>query len=93
MGDRALGSARPAMASSVALVMMDTRVPDTLIALASAPTISLKYNVSTLQFTYYLNLRCARTRRNIVGLRPQRQPPQPPAATVTVTAIATATAS
>ena len=62
------------MASGVALVMMDTRVPDTLIALASAPTISLKYNVSTLQFTYYLNLRCARTRRNIVGLRPQRQP-------------------
>ena len=50
-----------AMASGVALVMMDTRVPDTLIALASAPTISLKYNVSTLQFTYYLNLRCART--------------------------------
>ena len=49
------------MASGVALVMMDTRVPDTLIALASAPTISLKYNVSTLQFTYYLNLRCART--------------------------------
>ena len=65
------------MASGVALVMMDTRVPDTLIALASAPTISLKYNVSTLQFTYYLNLRCARTGRNtcIVGLRQQRQPP------------------
>ena len=75
MSDRALGCARPAMASGVALVMMDTRVPDTLIALASAPTISLKYNVSTLQFTYYLNLRCARTRRNIVGLRQQRQPP------------------
>lgn len=49
------------MASGVALVMMDTRVPDTLIALASAPTISLKYNVSTLQLTYYLNLRYART--------------------------------
>ena len=74
------------MASGVALVMMDTRVPDTLIALASAPTISLKYNVSTLQFTYYLNLRCARTRRNIVGLRPQRQLPQPPATTATATA-------
>jgi hypothetical protein len=63
------------MASGVALVMMDTRVPDTLIALASAPTISLKHNVSTLQFTYYLNLRCARTRRNIVGMREQCQPP------------------
>ena len=86
MSDRAPDSARPAMASSVALVMMDTRVPDTLIALASAPTISLKYNVSTLQFTYYLNLRCARTRRNIVGLRPQRQPPQPTAVTATATA-------
>merc|ERR1740130_632577 len=54
-------SARPATgtASDVALVMMDTREPDTLIELATAPSISLKYNVSTLHFAYFLNLKYA----------------------------------
>ena len=52
-------SAVPSTAS-VALVMMDTRVPDSLAELASAPFISLKYNVSTLLFAYFLNLKCAR---------------------------------
>ena len=64
-------SARPATASDVALVMMDTRVPDTLVELASAPTISLKYNVSTLHFAYFLNLKCAA----LIRLRLQSLPP------------------
>ena len=48
-------------ASSVALVMMDTRMPDALMELASAPEVSLKYNVSTVHLTYYLNLKYACT--------------------------------
>ena len=64
-------SARPATASDVALVMMDTRVPDTLVELATAPTISLKYNVSTLHFAYFLNLKCAA----LIRLRLQSLPP------------------
>ena len=61
MAERGAASTRPATAtaSDVALVMMDTRVPDTLVELATAPTISLKYNVSTLHFAYFLNLKCA----------------------------------
>lgn len=61
MAERGAASTRPATAtaSDVALVMMDTRVPDTLVELATAPTVSLKYNVSTLHFAYFLNLKCA----------------------------------
>ena len=73
MAERGAASARPATAtaSDVALVMMDTRVPDTLVELATAPTISLKYNVSTLHFAYFLNLKCAA----LIRLRLQSLPP------------------
>ena len=77
---------QPATASGVALVMMDTRVPDTLVALASAPTISLKYNVSTLHFAYFLNLKCAHATPRLATAKPtaNRQLPtanrQPPTA-------------
>ena len=47
--------------NTVALVMMDTRTPEGLVELASAPKISLKYNVSTILLTHYLNLRYACT--------------------------------
>ena len=47
--------------NTVALVMMDTRTPERLVELASAPKISLKYNVSTILLTHYLNLRYACT--------------------------------
>lgn len=89
-------STRPATASDVALVMMDTRVPDTLVALASAPTISLKYNVSTLHFAYFLNLKCAHARHTdrLATAKPTAKAlptadKQPLAARATATAAAT----
>ena len=99
---------QPATASGVALVMMDTRVPDTLVALASAPTISLKYNVSTLHFAYFLNLKCAHATPRLATAKPtanrqlptaNRQPPtanrqlQTAATMATATATATTTAT
>eukprot|EP00964_Phaeocystis_antarctica_P000823 scaffold440_cov73-Phaeocystis_antarctica.AAC.2 len=93
MAERGAASARPAtaMASDVALVMMDTRVPDTLVELATAPAISLKYNVSTLHFAYFLNLKCAAhaTRHTRHSHTPATAKPtasrQPPTATATAT--------
>ena len=62
---------------TTAIVMMDTRDPLEVATLANGGRFNHNQhaNVTTFFLTYYLNLRCARTRRNIVGLRPQRQPP------------------